>query len=54
MPLVFLTIALVAKVGAILIEIGDPAAVGDDFGLVIPLAAMWVLATIVMRRTAGL
>lgn len=44
MPFVLSSLAFLAKVSAILIEFDDKDAVGDDFGLVIPLLLIVIMS----------
>ncbi len=50
-PWGLLAVTFVAKVLAFLNEFGDPAAVGDEFGVVIPLAAMVIVSGIIVYRS---
>lgn len=50
-PFALLAIAFVAKVFAFLNEFSDPAAVGDEFGTVIPLAVMTIATGVILYRS---
>ncbi len=49
-PWGLLAVTFVAKVLAFLNERDDPAAVGDEFGVVIPLAVMVIVSGIILYR----
>ncbi len=50
-PWGLLAVTFVAKVLAFLNERDDPAAVGDEFGVVIPLAVMVIVTGIILYRS---
>ncbi len=50
-PWSLLAVTFVAKVLAFLNERDDPAAVGDEFGVVIPLAVMVIVSGIILYRS---
>ncbi len=50
-PWILLAVTFVAKVLAFLNERDDPAAVGDEFGVVIPLAVMVIVSGIILYRS---
>ncbi len=49
-PWSLLAVTFVAKVLAFLNERDDPAAVGDEFGVIIPLAVMVIVSGIILYR----
>ena len=49
-PYILLAVSAAVKVGAVLIELKDTSAVGDDFGLVIPLVVMSIIVGIAHGR----
>jgi len=49
-PWSLLAITFVAKVLAFINERDDPAAVGDEFGVVIPLAVMVIVSGVILYR----
>jgi hypothetical protein len=50
-PYSLLAVTFIAKVLAFVNERDDPFAVGDEFGLVIPLALMVIVTTVILYRT---
>ena len=50
-PWSLLAVTFVAKVLAFINEHDDPAAVGDEFGVVIPLAVMVIVSGVILYRT---
>ena len=51
LPFVLLTLGFVAKGLAFASEFDDPAAVGDEFGIVPVLAAMLILSAVILIRS---
>ncbi len=51
LPYVILALTFVAKVLAFINERDDPAAVGDEFGVIIPIAVMLVVSAVILYRT---
>ncbi len=49
-PWALLAVTFIAKVLAFINERDDPAAVGDEFGVVIPLAVMTVVTGVIIYR----
>ena len=49
-PFGLLAVTFVAKVLAFINEFNDPAAVGDEFGVVIPLAVMVIISGVIIYR----
>jgi hypothetical protein len=48
---ILLALAFVGKVGAFINEFNDPAAVGDEFGIVPVLAAMLIISGVILVRS---
>lgn len=53
-PFILLILTCAAKAGAIMIELNDQAAVGDDFGAIVPLFVMIIVTAIILIRTRKL
>jgi hypothetical protein len=50
-PFSMSVLTLLTKIGAFIIEMDDKAAVGDEFGLIIPFALLSLVTFFILKRT---
>jgi hypothetical protein len=50
-PFILLSLGFIDKIGAIAIESGDPAAAGDEFGILPTLLALMIISAVIMVRS---
>ena len=49
-PFILLAVTALTKVGTVFQELTDPTAIGDEFGLVLPLVLMTIITGIMVAR----